>query len=963
MSQQPYAPPVAPYQPPPNNYPQSSGYNTNFQTPPKSFPNQPWNGPQNGPRPSFGRQQRGSSGFKREFSNSSSQHSQLQPSQQYQQPQQLQNQRQSVDYNSGGPHQSQQSQLTPQTPVSNHDNRQLAPTQSQQVSPAKPESKAGSVRSTPQLVDESTIVVEAAIEHAEMKQDLSASGVSKEGDKEQEEKPEEGEIGPEDDEEEEFQWDLQHAFEAINPNETVALAQPLSASFKSTPVPLIQAWSTKVPSISRYARKDNLNEYTRTIRSSPQWSYLQEDPAFAESALEGELISFDDVPAWMAARHGMTSSDDNQNEGEGGWQNSLKHPRDDAEEEVRDDQENIDDQIAHEVAEESELDAPRTKRQKQEDSEQLVDEAMEEARSIGTPGTMVVIPGARGGTPCLANVVEDAWAPEPGERATSPPDPTEALLASLGVSGDAKPVKQTELPPYVGSAEENLSPRTGPASQTPVGSQPSTSFTPANIQQNNGPPMNQGYPMTNGPPSSQGQATNNGLSISGPPMSGPPINVQPMNGPQISGPPMNQGPPMNGPQLNNGFPQNGPQNSYGPPINTGYGTGLPIQQQTYQNGPPMNGPYPPNNQFGPPANGAYGNGPPVNVSYAQPPYGPPPNIPYTNGPPNNYVQGPPQYGPPRNPSYGNATSYNGPPQGYNQFGPPAPYNTVPPQNVPYSQPTYGPPVNQAYGTAPPVNYQQGPQYGPPRNTSYGNAQQMPGSYGPNTQMSPTQYGPPQNQQYPTNAYPNQQQYSNGPAPQFGVVPQGSPQYPSGPPQLALSNVANNNYPPRQDSGYGSARGSYSNSAGPNGFNGQNGAPQQGQQGLNGFQQGPDGFSSQNSAAQQDQQPQQGPNGFNQGSPSDNNQTEPGPAPSQENNPPQQVIQANAQQVAGEGTPTEGAEKDAEGKKKRKKKDTTLTDLEKELLGELESAPTRRNPSRKAASKKPQPVVDEAYRYV
>lgn len=809
------------------------------------------------------------------------------------------------------------------------------------MSSAKSESKAGSVRSTPQLVEDSTV-----LGSIESNQDTPAEDEPKEGDTEQEEKPEEGEIGPEDDEEEEFQWNLQHAFEAINPKETVALAQPLSASFKSTPVPLIQAWSTKVPSISRYARKDNLNEYIRTIRSSPQWSYLQEDPAFAESALEGELIPFDDVPAWMAARHGMTSSDESQNEGEGEWQNSRKHPRDDAEGQPEDDHENIDDQIAHEVAEESDLDIPRTKRQKREDSEQLVDEGMEEARSIGTPGTMVVIPGARGGTPCLANVVEDAWAPEPGERATSPPDPTEALLASLGVSGDAKPVKPTELPPYIGGAEENSSPRTGPASQTPVGSQPSTIFTSVNMQQNNGTPVSQGYPVANVQSSNQGQVMNNGQSMNGPPMNGPPM----------SGQPMNQGPSMNGPPMNNGFPQNAPQSSYGPPVNTGYGSGPPTQQQPYQNGP-----YPPNTQFGPPAHVAYGNGPPVNAPYVQPPYGPPANNPYANGPPNNYAQGPPQYGPPRNPSYGNAAPYNGPPQSYNQFGPPAPYPPGP-QNVPYSQPIYGPPVNQPYGNAPPVNYQQGPQYGPPRNPSFGNAQQMPGNYGPNTQISPTQYGPPQNQQYLANTYPNQPQYGNVPVPQYGSAPQNNPQYPSGPPQPPLGNLTNGTFPARQDSGYGSARGSYSNSTGSNGFNNPNGAPQQGQQGTINFQQGPDGFSSQNGAAQHGQQSQQGSNGFIQASPSDNNQNEPGPAPSPGNNPPQQAIQPNAQQAAGEGSPVEGAEKDAEGKKKRKKKDTTLTDLEKELLGELESAPTRRNPLRKAASKKPQPVVDEAYRY-
>lgn len=54
----------------------------------------------------------------------------------------------------------------------------------------------------------------------------------------------------------------------------------------------------------------------------------------------------------------------------------------------------------------------------------------------------------------------------------------------------------------------------------------------------------------------------------------------------------------------------------------------------------------------------------------------------------------------------------------------------------------------------------------------------------------------------------------------------------------------------------------------------------------------------------------------------------------------------------------------EGKKNKKNldSDATLTDLERELLGELEPTPTRRNPQRKAALKKPQPIVEAAYGY-
>jgi hypothetical protein len=914
--QQPYPPPVtAPYQPPQSHYPPNPGYSSTYQAPPKSFSSQSqWHGTSNANRANHPRQQRSNSGYKRDFSNNPSQQSQRQPSQQYQQP------FQALDYGSEGPTQSQQ---IPQTPISNNGSAHQGPAQSQNVSSLNAE--AASVQSTPHVVDESGTVIEANA----VKQDPLSSSEIQGNFIEQEEKPEEGEIGPEDDVEEEFQWDFEHAFEEIKPKETVALAQPLSASFKSTPVPLIQAWSIKVPSISRYARKDNLNEYVRPIRSSPQWSYLQEDPAFSDADLEGELIPFDDVPAWMAARHGITSSYEAEDE----WEMSRKHPRDENEENLQDEEYYIDDQNPHEVAEEPEVEGPRTKRQKQEDSKQVDgEEVMEEARSESTPETLVVIANARGGTPCLANVEDEAWAPEPGERATSPPDPTEALLASLGVSGDAKPVKQNSLPPYMAGVEENPSPRSGPASHTPIASQSSTTFPPADIQPNNDTPMNNDYPTANDPPPNQSQQMTNGSS-----MNAPPMNVPPM-----SGQPMNQGPPGNATQVSTDYLQQGqPPASYGPPVVTGYGNGHPMQAP-YQNGPLVNPAYPPNPQYGSPTNNGYGNGPP----YAQPPYGPPSNIPYTNGPPNNYSQGPPQYGPPRNPSYGSAPPYNGPPQpGYNQFGAPAPYH-----NASYSQPQYGPPAIQQYGSAPPVNYHQAPQYGQPRNASHGNAQQMPGNYGANTQMSPVQYNPPHSQQYPSNAYPNQQ-YGNGPVPQFGNA---NSQYP--PAQMPLGNIANGSFPPRQDSGYASARGSYSNGPSPNGFNNPNGAPPQAQQDKIGLAQGPEEFNTQNAAHLQAQHTQYG-------EPSNCSQNGPVPSPQQENTSSQQSLPSDQEQNTSGDAPPDSSEKELDSKKKRKKKDTTLTDLEKELLGELDSTSTRKNPTRKAATKKPQPVVEAAYKYV
>ncbi|RKF64055.1 hypothetical protein OnM2_021037 [Erysiphe neolycopersici] len=105
--------------------------------------------------------------------------------------------------------------------------------------------------------------------------------------------------------EEFWEWEFSAIFKEPSAAEAVELAQPLAASFKSTPVPLTQPWSSLVPSISRYARKDNAKEFARSIRCSPQWSYLQEDPAFADIEVNSPLISIDEILAWIAMRRGV----------------------------------------------------------------------------------------------------------------------------------------------------------------------------------------------------------------------------------------------------------------------------------------------------------------------------------------------------------------------------------------------------------------------------------------------------------------------------------------------------------------------------------------------------------------------------------------------------------------------------------------------------------------------------------
>lgn len=661
--------------------------------------------------------------------------------------------RQSVELGSEGHRQ------TPQTPASTTASTQALLRRASQASVAAEfaESKGSSRASTPYG-----------------RYGLTSDQINSHFKAEDEEELEEGETS---EEEQQFFWDFKKIFIEPAAIEVVALAQPLSVNYssKSSPVPLIQAWTTKVPSVSRYARKDNEKEFVRSIRDAPQWSYLQEDPAFSDIILDGATIPFDELVDWIPVHHGTAIPDEQEQDQPADL--TRKRSRSDFH---GDDQDDVDSQIKLEA--EVEVNSPPNKRQKKRRLHKVKEEPI-----TMTPMNV----DTRDGTPCLAAVdTDDAWAPSPGE--TSPMDPTEALLASLGVSGSPKPVKEDSLPPYMPQPED----MERETSQASVRSQSRTK-TP-NGQRGEGLPLNDGYP--NGQSYSQQAA----------PQYAPPnlsaANAQPLNGPATNnqyGPP-NQA-PANGQQQFNGSIAH---NQYESPTNL-----------SYSNGPPPN-PAQINPQYGPPANMQQPNN---QYSSATPThYGPPTNTPYGNRQPNAFVPGPPQYGPPQNAPYNNGPSSGGPPN-YPQYGPPT--------SAPYSAPQYGAPQSQPYANGPPASYAQGPaQYGPPQNQPYG--AQNPGPYGSNTQMSPTQYGPPQQSAYGPNSYPQQvntqpapyvnaqqpnPQYQNAQQPslQYQNGPQQNDQYQNGPPQQPVSNHGPPNYgPPRQDSGYMSARGSYSNGTGP-----------------------------------------------------------------------------------------------------------------------------------------------------
>ncbi|PQE10297.1 hypothetical protein CJF32_00000836 [Rutstroemia sp. NJR-2017a WRK4] len=399
---QQFTSPAPPYQQPPqhnNGYSQNQGYHDRtpsapYQGPPTQGHNTPqWSSspPGNGPfrpppqgAPQQQQQlQQPNPGFRHDSSRSQSQ--QRRGSHQSQS-------RANVDFGPGN--NINGSQHTPQTTASTPNSAQTAPhynqNQSQPVDTAIPSSADSTPYGSP-----------ASKKNNISQWDGQPPTPRKNSDRSQEEK--------------QFNWDFKKIFCEEKPHETVALAHPLANKFDMTPVPLLDKKSTS--SVSRYARKENLKEYTKSVRNTPQWPYLQEDPAFHDSSLDGPLIPLNAVRSWMESRHGTAYVRIETRKSSSTISRKRKAS-------VQDEQEDIDQQLQSEVS------SLQNKRRKIEDGPSNPHDGLPSDTGVGN----------RDNTPAPAVESEadgDIWAPQPGEVA----DPTEALLASLGVSGAPKPVE------------------------------------------------------------------------------------------------------------------------------------------------------------------------------------------------------------------------------------------------------------------------------------------------------------------------------------------------------------------------------------------------------------------------------------------------------------------------------------------------------------------------------------------
>ncbi|KAI0996817.1 hypothetical protein K3495_g11364 [Podosphaera aphanis] len=228
----------------------------------------------------------------------------------------------------------------------------------------------------------------------------------------------------EEEDEDLWEWEYKAVFQEPRNLETVELAQPLAAGFKSTPVPLLQTWSSSTPSISRYARKENLKEFTRGIRFSPQWSYLQEDPAFSDEELDASFIPFNEILAWIATRHEPTFDITDVNKDIDVREISCKRVR------IDDSKSDCQNQAESWIIIEEYYDEERPPAKKQRNEQ--VEKSKTERPPSPTPATPSMITtctfdtplGESGLTPCPSKIDRDK---------------TEAILESLGVTGTPKP--------------------------------------------------------------------------------------------------------------------------------------------------------------------------------------------------------------------------------------------------------------------------------------------------------------------------------------------------------------------------------------------------------------------------------------------------------------------------------------------------------------------------------------------
>lgn len=233
-------------------------------------------------------------------------------------------------------------------------------------------------------------------------------------------------------EEAEFHWNLEKAFTEVTQKDADPIGHPLPTIYDEEPI-LPPAYNAKAI-IGKYVRPNNLEIFARDIRLSLHWPSLKADPVFNDIIFSSPLIPLDEIGSWIQQRQSRLDLTELTQSG------SHVSPR--LKRAWSEEQEADSKKICHDNA--VELDVSR--------SQQAPHGGMDGASELVRPARDVTPVVDRSATPTFGRSMtpsfgadDDAWAPQPGEGqiTTSPvTDPTEALLASLGVTGSPKPIAQ-----------------------------------------------------------------------------------------------------------------------------------------------------------------------------------------------------------------------------------------------------------------------------------------------------------------------------------------------------------------------------------------------------------------------------------------------------------------------------------------------------------------------------------------
>jgi hypothetical protein len=213
------------------------------------------------------------------------------------------------------------------------------------------------------------------------------------------------------------------------------IGRPLPTVYDDEPI-LPPAYNVKAI-VGRYVRPNNLEIFVRDIRLSLHWPSLKDDPVFNDIAFDSPLIPLDDIESWIQQRQNrLDLAELVQN---GGQPSPTRKPA------WSEEQDNNSKKICRDALIEPDISR----------SHQAPQAGMDEASEFPRPARDVTPAVERSTTPAFGRsgtpsfgADDDAWAPQPGEGqiTTSPiTDPTEALLASLGVTGSPKPIAPKNL--------------------------------------------------------------------------------------------------------------------------------------------------------------------------------------------------------------------------------------------------------------------------------------------------------------------------------------------------------------------------------------------------------------------------------------------------------------------------------------------------------------------------------------